>query len=577
MLGAFMKFYLKLLFRQSKLLTINIFCLIIDVALEMAQPFLLATILDDGVKKQNFDLVLIISLIMMGIAVLAIVFSVISMRCSVIISNRFCYDLREKLFHKIQGLSSSGIDKYEVPTLITRMTSDINVIRRMMTLFTRAGLKVPLMIIFGSVFMFIYNVKLALIVLGICVFLFFAVIIFIVIAHPKFKKAQIALDNINRVVEEDIDGIQVVKSFVREDYKSEQFKKINDDFIVLNEHAYRISNLNTPLILLAANIATALILGLGGFEAVSNEKFTTGRLASFINFSTIVLMTFNMISGLAVNISRSYACFERINEVLNEKDDNENSGKIKEIVDGSVVFHNVTFSYARKKDKVVVGPIDLTVNSGEIIGIVGGTGAGKSSLISLIPRLYDTLEGSVLVGGKDVKDYNIASLRESIGLVDQKSILFSGTIRENICFGKALATDEEINEVLKAADAYDFVYSFNKGLDTILAKGGSNLSGGQRQRLCIARALLKKPKILILDDSMSAIDSATEERIKEYIYKLKDITIFIISQKISSVSGSSKIVVMNEGKIESVGRHEELLVSSPVYLDMYETQKKEVS
>ncbi|HBD06375.1 MAG TPA: hypothetical protein DCY93_03080 [Firmicutes bacterium] len=579
-----MKFYYSLFKKQIPLLLVDIFCLMVDVALEMAQPFLMAIILDEGIKKQDFNIIWIVSAIMLAMAIVAILFSVLAMNCSVKIANRFCYDIRKQIFHKIQTFSFKNIDEFEVPSLITRITSDVNIIRQMMTMVTRAGLKVPLMMIVGSVFMFIYNLKLAAIVLAVCVVLCFSIIFIIYRSSPKFQKMQVALDDINQVIEEDIDGIRVVKSFVREDHEINKFQTKNDRLMNLGIRAFQVSSINIPLILFGANICNALILGLGGIDVAKGTSFTTGRLSSFVNFSTIVLMAFNMVSGIAINISRSSACFKRLNQIINVKIDIPYEKKEKTddfdpsvINDGSVEFIDATFSYSNDKEKLAVGPVNMKVNAGEIIGIVGGTGSGKSSLVSLIPRLYDTLSGQVKVSRRDVKDYDLISLRENIGVVTQKNVLFTGTIRDNIKWGKEDATDEEINAVLKKAQAYDFVHSFNDGLDTLVSQGGTSVSGGQKQRLSIARALIKEPKILILDDSTSALDVETEAKLKKNIYNNeKKMTIFIIAQRISSVMDADKILVLDNGKVDNIGTHEELLKNSSIYRDMYVTQQKGV-
>ena len=573
-----MKYYFKLILRQLPLLLLDIFCLIVDVILEMMQPFIMAAVLDNGVKKGDFNYCLIACSILLGMTLLAVLFSIISMSCSVKIANRFCQDLRKDLFHKVQSLSSTSLEKYGVPTLLTRITLDVNVIRKMMTLLTRAGLKVPLMLIVGSSFMFIYNVKLALIVLSVCIVLFVSIILTIILASPRFKKSQVALDDINKILEEDINGIRTVKSFVREKYEITDFKNVNDEFMVLNRKAHQLASLNTPLILFGANICTALILWIGGIDVINVESFTTGKLASFINFTTIVLMSFNMISGIAINMAHSYACFLRINEVFNESDDESlksfDSNNELSVDEGSIEFENVTYSYSNDKNKIALGPISFSIKSKEIIGIVGSTGSGKSTLISLLPRLYDSSSGSIKISNNDIKDYDVRTLRNNIGLVTQKSVLFSKSIRENLLFGNDNVTDKEIDEALKIASC-DFVYSFKDGLDTKLSWGGLNVSGGQRQRLCIARALIKKPKILILDDSLSAVDSETEEKIKNSIYENKnDMTVIIISQKISSVKNADRIIVLNNGLIESIDTHEELLKKSSVYKEMYESQKR---
>lgn len=579
-----MKLYWQCFKKQIPLFLLDMLCLIVDVSMEMSLPFLMAHILDNGVKAQNFTVVWQTSLVMIGLAIIALGFGILAMHLSSLISNRFTYTLRQKMFHRIQEFSFKNIDHFEVPSLVTRLTSDVNIMRMALMMITRVGLKAPLMVIVGAVFMFVLNVKLAAIVLAISVVLCVLVVVIIFLSTPKFKVTQVKVDNVNRVVEENTEGIRVVKSFVREDFESKKFANASHDLRDIASKAFKIANLNIPLILLALNLANALILGVGGIDAAKNTSFTTGELSSFINFSSTVLMSFNMISGLIMNLARASASAERINKVMNEKLDITYDLKAKTpdfdpevIKDGAVEFKDVTFSYVDDPEKLAVGPISLKVKSGQVIGIVGGTGSGKTSLISLIPRLYDALSGTVLVAGRDVRDYDLLALREAIGVVTQKNVLFSGTIRENITWGKEDATDDEVNAALKSAQAYDFVHGFKDGLNTPVAQGGTSVSGGQKQRLSIARAMIKKPKILILDDSTSAVDVATESKIRQAFYQdLKGTTVFVIAQRITSVQDADQILVLDNGRMEALGTHEELLKTSTVYQEIYETQKKGV-
>lgn len=579
-----MKFYFDCFKKSLHLFLIVLLCLTIEVALEMSLPFLMAHLLDNGVKAQNFDVVVKTSLLMIGFALLAVVLGIISMKISAIITNDFSYEVRRRVFHRIQEFSFKNIDHFEVPSLVTRLTSDVNVIRMAVLMLIRAGIKAPLMMLAGAVFMFILNVKLAALVLLIGVVLCVLIVFIIFKATPQFGKTQGKYDKVNEVVEENTEAIRVVKSFVRENLESEKFAVRNNDLCKTASVAYKIANINIPLILLAANLCNVLILALGGIDVAKGSSFTTGQLSSFINFSTTVMMSFNMVSGLIMNLARASASKTRIDMILNEEIDIPYDHKVKTIdfdpnyvKDGSVEFKSTTFSYVNDEEKLAVGPVDLKVKSGEIVGIIGGTGAGKTTLISLIPRLYDCLGGEVLVGGKNVKDYDLLSLRDSIGVVTQKNVLFSGTIRDNIKWGKPDASDEEIEEALRVVQARDFVFNFKDGLDTKISQGGNSVSGGQKQRLSIARAIIKNPKILILDDSTSAVDVHTESKIKEAFYKeLKGTTIFIIAQRISSIEDADKILVLDNGKVESIGRHGDLVKTSKVYQEIYETQKKGV-
>lgn len=579
-----MKFYFDCFKKSLHLFLIVLLCLTIEVALEMSLPFLMAHLLDNGVKAQNFDVVVKTSLLMIGFALLAVVLGIISMKISAIITNDFSYEVRRRVFHRIQEFSFKNIDHFEVPSLVTRLTSDVNVIRMAVLMLIRAGIKAPLMMLAGAVFMFILNVKLAALVLLIGVVLCVLIVFIIFKATPQFGKTQGKYDKVNEVVEENTEAIRVVKSFVRENLESEKFAVRNNDLCKTASVAYKIANINIPLILLAANLCNVLILALGGIDVAKGSSFTTGQLSSFINFSTTVMMSFNMVSGLIMNLARASASKTRIDMILNEEIDIPYDHKVKRadfdpdyVKDGSVEFKSTTFSYVNDEEKLAVGPVDLKVKSGEIVGIIGGTGAGKTTLISLIPRLYDCLGGEVLVGGKNVKDYDLLSLRDSIGVVTQKNVLFSGTIRDNIKWGKPDASDEEIEEALRVVQARDFVFNFKDGLDTKISQGGNSVSGGQKQRLSIARAIIKNPKILILDDSTSAVDVHTESKIKEAFYKeLKGTTIFIIAQRISSIEDADKILVLDNGKVESIGRHGDLVKTSKVYQEIYETQKKGV-
>lgn len=579
-----MKFYFDCFKKSLHLFLIVLLCLTIEVALEMSLPFLMAHLLDNGVKAQNFDVVVKTSLLMIVFALLAVVLGIISMKISAIITNDFSYEVRRRVFHRIQEFSFKNIDHFEVPSLVTRLTSDVNVIRMAVLMLIRAGIKAPLMMLAGAVFMFILNVKLAALVLLIGVVLCVLIVFIIFKATPQFGKTQGKYDKVNEVVEENTEAIRVVKSFVRENLESEKFAVRNNDLCKTASVAYKIANINIPLILLAANLCNVLILALGGIDVAKGSSFTTGQLSSFINFSTTVMMSFNMVSGLIMNLARASASKNRIDMILNEEIDIPYDHKVKTIdfdpnyvKDGSVEFKSTTFSYVNDEEKLAVGPVDLKVKSGEIVGIIGGTGAGKTTLISLIPRLYDCLGGEVLVGGKNVKDYDLLSLRDSIGVVTQKNVLFSGTIRDNIKWGKPDASDEEIEEALRVVQARDFVFNFKDGLDTKISQGGNSVSGGQKQRLSIARAIIKNPKILILDDSTSAVDVHTESKIKEAFYKeLKGTTIFIIAQRISSIEDADKILVLDNGKVESIGRHGDLVKTSKVYQEIYETQKKGV-
>lgn len=581
-----MKVYWQCFKPQLKLFILDLLCLAVDITMELFLPYLMAIIMDQGVKLQNLSLILGYGGLMAGLASVALVFGALAMWCSAKISNGFCYELRRRMFVKIQTFSFKNIDHFEVPSLVTRLTSDVNSFRMAVMMMTRVGLKAPLTIMISAVFMFMMNVKLAAIVLGIATLLCFVIVFIVVKSTPVFRKLQVKLDDVNRVVEEDVDGIRVVKSFVREDFEAARFAGANSRLKAKAVQANQTVALNLPIILFAINITTALILYFGGVDVAAFEQtgFESGQLFSFVNYSVMILMAFNMISNLIMNLARAGASKERIDEIFAEvvdisyepkKTDSDFDPSVLE--DGSVEFKDAVFSYCDDLAKAAVGPLSLKINSGEIIGIVGPTGSGKTTLVSLIPRLYDPSSGSIMVGGHDVRDYDLDALRREIGVVTQKNVLFSGTIKENLLWGKQNASDVEIWEALKMAQADDFVKALKDGEETLLTQGGTSVSGGQKQRLAIARAMIKKPKILILDDATSAVDVATESRIKDAFYNsLKGTTVFLIAQRVTSVMDADRIIVLENGRVDAVGTHFELLKSSRVYREIYESQKKAV-
>lgn len=565
---------------QMKRFVLDLLCLIADLSMELSLPYLMSLVMKRGVEAQNLQAVFFYGGLMALLALAAMVFGIFAMKLSALISNGFVYELRKRIFHRLQEFSFTNIDHFEVPSLITRITGDVNSFRIVVMMITRVGLKAPLTIAIASAFMFTMNAGLAAVVLAIAVVLCGVIVFLIVHATPLFRRMQVRLDGVNRAVEEDVDGIRVVKSFVREKHESGRFAGVNRRLKETAAKANKAVAMNMPIILFALNMATAFIIYFGGKDIIAG-RFDSTELFSFVNYSIMILMSLNMISNLIMNLARCGASKERIDAVFAEKIDlapepSGSKGDHGQLKDGAVRFKNLSFSYCGSEDKLALSHIDLTIESGETVGIVGSTGSGKSSLISLIPRLYDATSGQVEVGGQDVRAYDLKDLRSQIGVVTQKNVLFSGTIRDNVLWGKKDATDEEIEDALKVSGA-DFVYSFPSGLETEVSQGGTSLSGGQKQRLTIARALIKKPKILILDDATSAVDVLTERNIRENL-RLKHgaMTVLIIAQRITSVMDADRIVVLDEGKIEAVGTHSELLETSKVYREIYESQRRSV-
>lgn len=549
--------------------------MILEVAMEMIIPLMMASIIDKGVEKGNISHVVVIGLAMICIAMLSLTFGVQAGKHAAKASAGFAKNLRFAMFENIQKYSFSNLDKYSTAGLVTRLTTDITNVQNSYQMIIRLCVRAPIMLITATTMTCIINAKLSLIFLGSIVFLGLVLFFIMTHVHPVFTKVFKKYDALNASVQENINGIRVVKAYVREDFEVNKFKKASNNIYKLFVKAEKILILNAPAMQFAAYTSILLLSWLGAKMIVSGS-LTTGELMSLFTYIMNILMSLIIISMMFVMISMSKASAERIVEVLEEKSDLTNGeNPIKEIVDGSIEFKNVNFSYKKDSTNYVLNNINFKINSGETIGIIGGTGSSKSSLVQLIPRLYDTTTGVVSVGGRDVKEYDIEALRNEVAMVLQKNVLFSGTIKENLRWGNKDATDEEIIHACKLAQADEFIERFPDKYDTFIEQGGSNVSGGQKQRLCIARALLKKPKILILDDSTSAVDTKTDALIrKAFKEEIPNTTKIIIAQRISSVQEADRIIVLDEGVIESIGTHEELLEKSPIYKDVYNSQVK---
>ncbi|MCI6253497.1 ABC transporter ATP-binding protein [Eubacterium coprostanoligenes] len=517
-----------------------------------------------------------IGLLMLIMAIVGFCGGLMTMKTSSVASQKFSYRLRKAMYDKISSFSFKNIDTFSTSSLTTRLTNDVTMLQNTLMMGLRILVRAPALLIVSAVFAFSINAKLSMILLVLFPVMIVIIAVILKFGFPMFQKMQKKIDNINRVVQENLIGIRVVKAYVREDREKDKFHEASDDLANQGSKASGLIITVMPIMMLLMNFVIIYIYYKGSIDA-SNKLMDVGQISVLANYIVQVLMNIMMVSMLMLQLTRAKACGDRVVEVLDTEIDivnPENPFKPTE-PKGEVEFKNVSFGYNDGMD--ILTDVSFKAKAGSVVGIIGSTGCGKSSLVNLIPRLYDVSGGEILVDGVNVKDYDIEALRELIGVVLQKNVLFTGTIKENIKWGKQDATDEEIISACKAAQAHDFIMSQPDGYDTELSQGGLNLSGGQKQRLCIARAIIKQPKILILDDSTSAVDTATEAKIRECFYKeLKDTTVLIIAQRISSVAQADEIIVLDDGKIDSVGNHEELMQTSEIYQEIYKTQQKGV-
>lgn len=554
--------------------------MLIEVTMEVLLPLVMAEIINTGmnVNDPNLRYCVNMGMLMVGMSLFSLLGGALSGRFTAVAGTGFSKGIRKKLFDKIQDFSFYNIDKYSTASLITRLTTDVNNTQMAFMTIIRLLVRAPAMLIFATIMAFRINASLSLIFIVAIPVLAVAFFVIMKLAHPRFKIMLKKYDRLNSDVQEDLVAIHTVKSFVREDYENEKFMDCSEDVRRTQVAAERIIIFNGPIMQLVMYACMLAVFWFGGNLAI-HGSMGTGDIMAFFQYIMQILMSLMMIAMSFMQIVISRASMARIVEVLDEKIDIDDSAADPDLrpADGSVIFDNVKFGYSKDGGNLVFDGLNLEVKSGETVGIVGGTGSAKSSLVQLIPRLYDVSGGRVMVGGHDVREYTLKNLRDDVAMVLQKNVLFSGTILENLRWGNENATMEEVIEAAKAADAHEFISSFPNGYDTDLGQGGVNVSGGQKQRLCIARALLKNPKIIILDDSTSAVDTATDARIRAAFRKnLAHITTFIIAQRISSVSDADKIIVMNDGKIDGVGTHEELLKNNEIYREVYESQMKGV-
>ena len=547
----------------------------LEVVMEVIIPLLMADLIDKGIDGGDFHAILVIGGTLIVFVLMSLLFGVLAGKYAAVASAGFAKNLRHDMFHRVQNYSFHNIDKFSASSIVTRMTTDVSNLQNAYQMIVRVALRTPTMLIFSLIMAFTVRAELALIFLAIMPVLGIGLFLIMTRVHPIFKRVFRTYDKLNGVVQENLHGIRVVKSFVREEHEKKKFgaisQEIYDDFVKAEKRL----TLNGPLMQLCVYSAILLISWFGARMIVVGDM-TTGELMSMMTYAMQILGSFMMLSMVFVMIIMSRAAAERITEILDEESDIRNpENPVMEIKDGSISFENVHFSYAKRMDKCCLRDVNLTIPAGATVGILGGTGSAKSSLVQLIPRLYDVTEGSLKVGGVDVREYDIEALREQVAMVLQKNILFSGTIKENLRWGNENATDEEMIHACKLACADEFVRSFPDGYDTYIEQGGTNVSGGQKQRLCIARALLKKPKILILDDSTSAVDTHTDALIrKAFRTEIPNTTKLIIAQRISSIQDADFIIVLDNGVVTGIGTHEELLETNEIYREVYDAQQK---
>ena len=549
--------------------------IVCEVILEVLIPYLMASLIDKGVEKGNMDYIWKMGLVLALVAMASLVFAALAGKYGAVASAGFAKNLRHDMFYKIQQYSFANIDKFSPSSLVTRMTTDVTNVQNAYQMILRMAFRAPCMMIFAMVMSFRVNASLSWIFVIFIPVIALALFIIIKLAHPIFSRVFKIYDKLNNIVQENLHGIRVVKSFVREEHEIEKFKSVSDEIYRDFSKAEKIVNFNMPVMQLCV-YACILLISWFSAKLIVYGDMTTGELASMMTYIMQILMSLMFISIVMVMITLSKASGDRIAEVLTEIPDlAQPEQPLTEIPDGSIVFDHVSFSYAKDKDRLCLEDVVLSVSSGETVGIIGGTGSSKSTLVQLIPRLYDVTEGKVMVGGHDVREYDIEALRNSVAMVLQKNVLFSGTIRENLRCGNENAADEELVRACRLACADEFIRQMPDQYDSYIEQGGTNVSGGQRQRLCIARALLKKPKILILDDSTSAVDTKTDAMIrKAFLEEIPATTKIIIAQRIASVQDADRIIVMDAGKINAVGTHEELLKHNIIYQEVYYSQQK---
>lgn len=553
----------------------------LEVVMEVIIPIIMAKLIDYGIEKGNGAYIFKLGIILVVLCMISLCFGFLSGKYAAHASAGFAKNLRRDMYYNVQNFSFENIDKFSAASIVTRLTTDITNVQNAYQMIIRVAVRGPVMIIFALVMAFGINIKLSLVFLVAVPILGIGLYLIIINAHPIFERVFKIYDKLNNIVGENLHGIRVVKSFVREERENEKFKSVSNDIYENFTKAEKILAFNAPLMQFAVYGCLLLVSWIGAKLIVTSGNnpingLTTGQFTSLITYLMQILMSLMMLSMVLVMITISRASAERIVEVLDEDSTLKNKeNPLMKVNDGAIVFKDVNFSYSNDPNKLCLKNVNINIKSGQTIGIIGGTGSSKSSLVQLIPRLYDVTSGTVTVGGIDVREYDLETLRNEVAMVLQKNVLFSGTIKENLRWGNENATDEEIIHACKLAQADDFIQTFPKKYDTYIEQGGTNVSGGQKQRICIARALLKKPKILILDDSTSAVDTKTDSLIrKAFKEEIPNTTKIIIAQRISSIEEADNIIVMEGGYINGIGTHEELLKSNDIYREVYESQVK---
>ena len=555
-------------------MALGMLLVVVESAFEMVIPILMSDIIDQGVSHGDVREIMWTGVEMAVCAVLALITGLLYARYAARASYGFGARIRQAEYAKVQHYAFGNLDHFETSSLITRMTTDVTVVQNAINGGFRPMVRGPAMLVLGVALSFYMSPRLA-VVFFVCAPVLGVILFFIVrrIA-PMYARLQQAMDHLNTVVQECLTAIRAVKAFVRGDYEEEKFKEVNTELMGVSLATFRTAVLNLPAFQLTMYAAMVSILWFGG-NMILQGSLTVGRLTSFLSYVLQVMNSLMMISNVFLLMTRSLASAHRIAAVLDEPVELESPAHpVTEIPDGGVVFEHVSFKYHPDAAEYALAGIDLSIQPGQTVGILGGTGSAKSTLVQLIPRLYDATEGRVLVGGRNVREYDLTALRDAVGIVLQKNVLFSGTVRENLLWGDPTADDDTLWAACKAACADEFLRRMPGGLDADLGQGGVNVSGGQKQRLCIARTLLKKPKILIFDDSVSAVDTATEAKIRKALAALEGVTKIIIAQRVTSVMGTDKIVVLEDGRIHAVGTHSQLLASDPIYQEIYHSQMK---
>lgn len=550
--------------------------IVFEVLFEVYIPFIMAQIIDIGIANKDISYINKKGLLMIFMAFLALFFGALSAYLSSTAGTGFAKNIRQGVFYKIQNFSFSNIDNFSTPSLVTRLTTDVTNTQMAFIMSIRMMVRAPVMFVFAVIMSVRIDAELSLIFLFAIPFIAISLAIISSKAYPRFREMLERYDKLNAIVQENLTAIRVVKAFVRREYEETKFEDVASSVKDSQARAEKIIIWNMPIMQLVIYGCIIAVAWFGGQKIVFGEM-QTGQLISFISYITQILMSLMMLSMVFIFMVISRASIKRITEVLEEEPEiiNPEANTIFQVDNGSIVFNNVSFAYSGKEDSYVLENINFSIESGKTLGIIGGTGSSKSSLVQLIPRLYDVTKGELLIAGKNVKDYDLKTLRDAVAIVLQKNVLFSGTIKENLKWGNEDATEEEIIDACKVAQAHDFIMSFPEGYDTRLGQSGVNVSGGQKQRLSIARSLLKKPKIIIFDDSTSAVDTKTENSIKNALKSnLTDTTTIIISQRVSSIQDADMILILDDGKINEIGIHEELIVTNEIYKEIYESQQK---